>query len=106
MVCGYMNRKLSYKLQECKMTLSSVQTAEIIKKYQQSENDTGSSEVQISLMTGRIKYLTEHFKIHKKDNHSRRGLQTLVNRRRKLLQYLKKESLERYRSLIKSLELR
>jgi small subunit ribosomal protein S15 len=88
------------------MTLSSVQVAEIINKYKLSEKDTGSSEVQISLMTGRIKYLTEHFKQHKKDFHSRRGLQTLVNRRRKLLKYLKKESQERYKSLIESLGLR
>ncbi|MDF1758131.1 MAG: 30S ribosomal protein S15 [Legionellaceae bacterium] len=88
------------------MTLTSVQTAEIVNNYKQSENDTGSSEVQVSLMTSRIKYLTEHFKQHKKDFHSRRGLQALVNRRRKLLKYLKKENIERYSSLIKSLGLR
>lgn len=88
------------------MALSSVQRAETVEKYRRSENDVGSSEVQIALMTGRIKYLTEHFKQHKKDFHSRRGLQTLVNRRRKLLKYLKKENLESYSSLIKSLGLR
>lgn len=88
------------------MALSSVQRAEIVEKHRRSENDVGSSEVQIALMTGRIKYLTEHFKQHKKDFHSRRGLQTLVNRRRKLLKYLKKENLESYSSLIKSLGLR
>lgn len=88
------------------MALSGVQRAEIVEKHRRSENDVGSSEVQIALMTGRIKYLTEHFKQHKKDFHSRRGLQTLVNRRRKLLKYLKKENHESYSSLIKSLGLR
>lgn len=88
------------------MALSSVQRAEVVEKYRRSENDVGSSEVQIALMTSRIKYLTEHFKQHKKDFHSRRGLQTLVNRRRKLLKYLKKENRESYSSLIKSLGLR
>ena len=88
------------------MTLSSAQKAEIVSKYKRAENDVGSSEVQIALMSGRITYLTEHFKQHKKDFHSRRGLQTLVNRRRKLLQYLKRESLERYKTLIASLGLR
>lgn len=88
------------------MALDSVQRAEIIAKYRRSEKDVGSSEVQIALMTGRIKYLTDHFKQHKKDFHSRRGLQVLVNRRRKLLKYLKKENLEQYSALIKSLGLR
>lgn len=88
------------------MTLSGVQVAEVIKKYQRSESDVGSSEVQVALMTSRIKYLTEHFKQHKKDFHSRRGLQVLVNRRRKLLKYLKSEDLAKYSSLIKSLGLR
>lgn len=88
------------------MALSSVQRAEVIEKHRRSENDVGSSEVQIALMTGRIKYLTEHFKQHKKDFHSRRGLQALVNRRRKLLKYLKRQNLESYISLIKSLGLR
>jgi small subunit ribosomal protein S15 len=88
------------------MTLTSVQTAETVNKFKRSDNDTGSSEVQISLMTGRIKYLTEHFKQHKKDFHSRRGLQSLVNQRRKLLKYLKREDLARYSTLIKSLGLR
>jgi len=88
------------------MTLTSVQTAAIINEYKRSEQDTGSSEVQVSLMTSRIKYLTEHFKQHKKDFHSRRGLQALVNKRRKLLKYLKREDQARYDALIKNLGLR
>ncbi len=88
------------------MSLSSAQKAEIISDFKLAANDTGSTEVQVSLMTSRIKYLTEHFKVHKKDVHSRRGLQTLVNKRRKLLTYLKRNSQERYAKLIKSLGLR
>ena len=88
------------------MSLVSANNAAIIAEYKRSENDTGSPEVQVSLLTGRIKHLTEHFKEHKKDNHSRYGLQKLVNRRRKLLQYLKRKDLTRYRDLIKSLGLR
>ena len=88
------------------MSLTSVQKAEIINAFKQADRDTGSPEVQVSLMTGRIKYLTEHFKSHKKDFHSRRGLQSLVNKRRKLLQYLKRNNQERYSVLIKGLGLR
>jgi len=88
------------------MTLTSVEKAKTVKEYQRAESDTGSPEVQVSLMTGRIKYLTEHFKMHKKDFHSRVGLQALVNRRRKLLKYLKQSSQERYVDLIKKLGLR
>lgn len=88
------------------MSLTSVQKAEIIDEFKRAEGDTGSPEVQVSLMTGRIKYLTEHFKQHKKDFHSRRGLQALVNKRRKLLKYLKKNDLSRYATLIQSLGLR
>lgn len=88
------------------MSLSSAQKAEIVNDFKQAANDTGSPEVQVSLMTGRIKYLTEHFKEHKKDMHSRRGLQTLVNKRRKLLTYLKRNDQARYATLIKSLGLR
>ena len=88
------------------MALTSVQTAKIVDQYKRADNDTGSSEVQVSLMTSRIKYLTEHFKQHKKDFHSRRGLQALVNKRRKLLQYLKSTDVERYNTLIQSLGLR
>lgn len=88
------------------MSLTREQKAEILNQYQRTENDTGSPEAQVSLMTGRIQYLTQHFKAHKKDFHSRRGLQTLVNKRRKLLKYLKRKNTERYQSLIQQLGLR
>lgn len=88
------------------MSLNSAQKQEIVKEYQRSEQDTGSPEVQVSLMTGRIQYLTEHFKEHKKDFHSRRGLQSLVNKRRKLLKYIKAKDESRYQALIKKLGLR
>ena len=88
------------------MSLTSEQKVDIINESKQGKNDTGSPEVQVSLMTGRIKYLTDHFKTHKKDFHSRRGLQALVNKRRRLLQYLKKSSQERYTTLIQRLGLR
>ncbi len=79
---------------------------EIITDFQTHEGDTGSPEVQVALMTGRITYLTEHFKTHKKDHHSRRGLLKLVGQRRSMLDYLKKKDVERYRELIKRLGLR
>jgi small subunit ribosomal protein S15 len=79
---------------------------EIISQYKIHEKDTGSSEVQIALLTERINHLTEHFKFHKKDFHSRRGLLKLVGHRRRLLDYLKKKDLEKYRSIIKSLGIR
>jgi small subunit ribosomal protein S15 len=79
---------------------------DIIKKYRRSDLDTGSSDVQVALLTNRISYLTEHFKTHKKDHHSRQGLLKLVNQRRKLLDYLKKTDSKRYQSLISSLEIR
>ena len=85
------------------MSLTSVQKAEIICEFKRADTDTGSPEVQVSLMTSRIKYLTDHFKEHKKDFHSRRGLQALVNKRRKLLQYLKGSDKARYSTLIQSL---
>jgi len=88
------------------MSLTSAQKTEIVNKYKQSEKDTGSPEVQVSLMTGRITYLTEHFKVNKKDFHSRRGLQELVNKRRKLLKYLKRNDQARYTTLIQNLGLR
>ncbi|QMT58894.1 MULTISPECIES: 30S ribosomal protein S15 [unclassified Legionella] len=88
------------------MSLSSADKAAIVKEYKRSDQDTGSPEVQVSIITGRIKYLTEHFKEHKKDFHSRRGLQQLVNKRRKLLKYLKHNDEARYQTLIQSLELR
>ncbi len=88
------------------MTLTSEQTAVILNEFKRAENDTGSPEVQVSIMTNRIQYLTEHFKAHKKDFHSRQGLQALVNKRRKLLKYLKKNDQTRYSTLIQSLGLR
>jgi len=88
------------------MTLTCVQKAEIVNQFKLAEKDTGSPEVQVSLMTGRIKYLTDHFKTNKKDFHSRRGLQELVNKRRKLLKYLKRKDQARYTTLIQSLGLR
>ena len=79
---------------------------EIINKYQQHEGDTGSPEVQVALTTERINHLTEHFQVHKKDHHSRRGLLKLVGQRRRLLDYLKSKEIERYRNLIKELGIR
>lgn len=79
---------------------------EIIKKFGRSEGDTGSPEVQIALLTERIKSLTEHLKVHKKDHHSRRGLLMMVGQRRGLLNYLSDQDIERYRTLIKELGLR
>ncbi|WP_297518828.1 30S ribosomal protein S15 [uncultured Clostridium sp.] len=79
---------------------------EIIVKYGRHEGDTGSPEVQIALLTERINYLTDHLKTHKKDHHSRRGLLMMVGQRRGLLNYLTKEDIERYRTVIKELGLR
>ena len=79
---------------------------EIIKEYAIKEGDTGSPEVQIAVLTGRIKYLTEHLKEHKKDHHSRRGLLKMVGKRRGLLNYLMKKDIERYRAIIAKLGLR
>lgn len=79
---------------------------EIIKKYGRSEGDTGSPEVQVALLTERINTLQEHFKVHKKDHHSRRGLLKMVGQRRGLLNYLSDQDIERYRTLIKELGLR
>jgi small subunit ribosomal protein S15 len=82
------------------------QKQEIIEKYKTHDKDTGSPEVQIALLTERINHLTEHFKTHAKDFHSRRGLLKLVGQRRRLLDYLKKKDLSRYRGLIKELGIR
>jgi len=78
----------------------------IIHKFKLHDTDTGSAEVQIALLSERIRQLTEHFKIHAKDHHSRRGLLKLVGQRRKLLNYIKKKDVERYRSLIQELGIR
>ena len=82
------------------------QKAEVVAKFQRAAGDTGSPEVQVALLTARINDLTEHFKAHKKDHHSRRGLLALVSQRRKLLDYLKGKNLGRYQSLIERLGLR
>jgi len=80
--------------------------AEIIKKYGSNQNDSGKTEVQVALLTKRINDLTEHFNKHAKDHHSRRGLMMMVGKRRRLLDYLAKKDIERYRSLIKDLNIR
>ena len=82
------------------------QKTDLISQYRTHDGDTGSPEVQIALLSNRISYLTEHFKAHAKDHHSRRGLLKLVGRRRRLLDYLKKTDQERYRSIIDKLGIR
>ena len=88
------------------MSITSVRKTELISEFSTTSGDTGSPEVQVALLTGRIQYLTDHFKAHKGDHHSRRGLLRMVNQRRSLLDYLKKKDIERYRDLIKRLGLR
>lgn len=88
------------------MSLGPDQKGEIVKSYQRSAADTGSPEVQVALLSARISHLTDHFGVHKKDHHSRRGLLRMVNLRRSLLDYLRKKDHERYQSLISSLGLR
>ena len=88
------------------MSLTTTDKAGIVEKYQREQGDTGSPEVQVALLSARISELTEHFNQHKKDHHSRQGLLRMVNRRRKLLDYLKDKDSERYRKLIASLGLR
>ena len=88
------------------MAMSAELKQEIITEYKRADNDTGSPEVQVALLTTRIKQLTEHFAEHKHDHHSRQGLVRMVNSRRKLLDYLKSKDAERYRTLISRLGLR
>ena len=88
------------------MSLSKDEKEEIIRKFQVHEKDSGSPEVQIALLTERIKQLTGHFQVHKKDYHSRRGLLKLVGQRRRLLDYLKSKRIEKYREVVKELGLR
>ena len=88
------------------MTITAERKTEVIAEYAQGAGDTGSPEVQVAIITTRILNLTEHFKTHKKDNHSRRGLLMLVNKRRTLLDYLKREDVDRYTDLISKLGLR
>jgi small subunit ribosomal protein S15 len=86
--------------------LTNEKKKEIVEKYKVHESDTGSPEVQIAIMTERINYLTEHFRQHKHDHHSRRGLMKMIGHRRSLLNYLRKKDVNRYRELIQSLGLR
>ena len=88
------------------MALQVVQKSKVVKEYQRSGKDTGSPEVQIALLTERINGLTEHFKTHVKDSHSRRGLLVMVSQRRKLLDYLKRKDADKYRAVIEKLGLR
>ena len=88
------------------MALSAERKAEIIEAYQTQQGDTGSPEVQVALLTNNINTLQDHFRAHRKDHHSRRGLIRMVNQRRKLLDYLKGKDQSRYQALIKRLELR
>lgn len=88
------------------MAQEATKKKEIIEKFKTHPTDTGSSEVQIALLSDRITYLTDHFQTHKKDHHSRRGLLKLVGQRRNLLNYLKARDIERYRSIIKELGIR
>lgn len=86
--------------------LTTERKTEIIASYRREANDTGSPEVQVALLTEKIRYLTEHFQTHKKDHHSRRGLLAMVSQRRRLLDYLNRQDSQRYRELIGRLEIR
>ena len=88
------------------MALNADRKTELIQDFRTHDGDTGSPEVQIALLTERIIYLTDHFKTHKKDHHSRRGLLKLVSRRRRLLDYVRERDVERYRKIIESLGIR
>jgi small subunit ribosomal protein S15 len=89
-----------------RMTLTAERKRDIVAKYGRGEADTGSTEVQVALLTARINELTEHLREHRKDHHSRRGLLMLVGKRRRLLKYLQRADIDRYRSLIRELGLR
>jgi small subunit ribosomal protein S15 len=88
------------------MAILATRKTEIVETFRQHEGDTGSPEVQIAILTERIQYLTEHFKTHSKDHHSRRGLLQLVSQRRGLLDYLRKKNVDRYRKVIGALGIR
>jgi small subunit ribosomal protein S15 len=88
------------------MALTKEDKAELVQQHGENDSDTGKAEVQVALLTERIKYLTEHLKIHKKDHHSRRGLLKLVGQRRRLLKYLQKVDITRYRIIIEKLGIR
>ncbi|MDO4182380.1 MAG: 30S ribosomal protein S15 [Coriobacteriia bacterium] len=89
-----------------KLSISKERTAELIKEFGKSETDSGSAEVQVAILSERIRNLTEHLKVNKKDNHSRRGLMMLIGKRRGLLKYIKDRDIEEYRALIKKLGIR
>ncbi|MCD8316260.1 MAG: 30S ribosomal protein S15 [Eggerthellaceae bacterium] len=89
-----------------KRSISKERTAELIHEYGVDDIDSGSAEVQVAIMTERIRNLTEHLKVHKKDNHTRRGLMKLIGKRRGLLKYIKNKNIEQYRDLIKRLGIR
>ena len=89
-----------------KLSISKERIAELMKEYGKNENDSGSAEVQVAILTERIRNLTEHLKVHKKDNHSRRGLMMLIGKRRGLLKYIKERDIDNYRALIKKLGIR
>jgi len=103
---GFFQRLRGSRYGDGTMSFDAEAKSKIVSEYARSESDTGSPEVQVALLTGRIQYLTDHFKAHKGDHHSRRGLLRMVNQRRSLLDYLKKKDIERYRDLIKRLGLR
>ena len=88
------------------MALQAARKTELVQQFRQHESDSGSPEVQIAILTERITYLTEHFKTHAKDHHSRRGLLQMVSQRRGLLDYLRKKSVDRYRKIIAALGIR
>lgn len=89
-----------------KLSITKERTAEIIAEYGKDANDSGSVEVQVAILSERIRNLTEHLKVHKKDNHTRRGLMKLIGRRRGLLKYIKNRDIEEYRALVKKLGIR
>jgi small subunit ribosomal protein S15 len=104
--CRQLNRRKNDGKECVGMALAAVRKSEVVKKFSRGPADTGSPEVQIALLSERINYLTEHFRVHAKDHHSRRGLLMLVGQRRRLLDYLKSKNVERYRSLISELGIR
>lgn len=89
-----------------KLSITKERTAELVKEFGENEHDTGNPDVQVAILSERIRNLTEHLKTHKKDNHSRRGLMMLIGKRRGLLSYIKERDIERYRALIKKLGIR
>lgn len=89
-----------------KFSITKEETADLIKEYGKNEKDSGSAEVQVAILTERIRNLTEHLKVHKKDNHTRRGLMKLIGKRRGLLKYIKNRNIDEYRELIKKLGIR